>query len=564
MATLLLLKGSNSGQRFEVRGEHTVIGRHPECDIVVDAGAVSRQHARINQSNGDFFLEDLKSRNGTYLNGRQITEPTQLAEKDRIKICDLLFTFHLEDPDKVPIDVSGGSRTTPVDLVVSDEEADANASSTIMSTLDVASSSKLRLEVKPEAKLRAVLEISRNLSNTLALDEVLPKILESLFKIFPQADRGFILLYDARANRLVPKAVRFRRQDREDDSIAISRTIVNKAMQEGKAILSADAASDSRFDMSQSIADFQIRSMICAPLMSSSGQAQGIIHIDTKSSQSKFQQEDLDVLSSAAMQAAQAVENASLHEHLAAEQRLLRELEFASEVQGSFLPKQRPEIPHFAFFDYYKPARHIGGDYYGYVTLPDDHLAVAVGDVAGKGVPAALLMASLSAQVSFCLAAEPTPADAINRLNKVLTGSGSESRFITFVLAVLDLKNYTMTLVNAGHVAPLLRRLGAPEVKDLGSDTGGVPLGVAPEIPYQQADFPLKPGDLVVLSSDGVTEAMNPDNELYGSERLRQKIAAGPERIEALGNEILEDVRSFAGERSQNDDITLVCFGRTA
>lgn len=564
MATLLLLKGSNPGQRFEIRSERTVIGRHPECDIVVDAGAVSRQHARINQSNGAFFLEDLKSRNGTYLNGRQITEPTQLSEKDRIKICDLLFTFHLEDPDQISIGVDQAGVATPLDLVVSDEDSGLSSSSTIMSTLDVASSAKLRLEVKPEAKLRAVLEISQNLSNTLALDDVLPKILESLFKIFPQADRGFILLKDEKTNRLVPKAIRHRREDPRDDSIAISRTIVNKAMDEGKAILSADAASDSRFDMSQSIADFHIRSMICAPLMSSSGNALGIIHIDTESSGSKFQQEDLDVLVSAAMQAAQAVENANLHEHLAAEQRLLRELEFAKEVQGGFLPKEPPQIPNFAFFDYYKAARQIGGDYYAYIPLPENHLAVAVGDVAGKGVPAALLMARLSAEVPFCLAAEPTPADAINRLNKVLTGPGTENRFITFVLAVINLATNTMMVVNAGHVSPMLRRLGTAEIKDLGYDTAGVPLGVAPEIPYKQVDFDLQPGDLIVLSTDGVTEAMNPDNELYGAERLRQKIVAGPDDIDALGREILEDVRNFAGDRIQHDDITLVCFGRTA
>lgn len=563
MATLLLLKGSNPGQRFEVRGEHTVIGRHPECDIVVDAGAVSRQHARINQTQGEFFLEDLKSRNGTFLNGRQITEATRLSERDRIKICDLLFTFHLDDPDKVGMDSERRGGTTPLELVVEDEQGDMSSSSTIMSTLDVASSARLRLEVEPEAKLRAVLEISQNLSNTLALDEVLPKILESLFKIFPQADRGFLLLKDPETNRLVPKAVRHRRQQ-HDDSITISRTIVNKAMEEGKAILSADAASDSRFDLSQSIADFRIRSMICAPLMSASGQALGIIHIDTENVQSKFTQDDLDVLTSAAIQAAQAVENASLHEHLATEQRLLRELDFAKEVQGSFLPKQPPELPNFAFFDFYKAARQIGGDYYGYIPLPNKRLAVAVGDVAGKGVPAALLMARLSAEVSFCLASERSPADAINRLNAVLTGPGVEHRFITFVLAVLDLERYTMTVVNAGHAAPMLRRLGVAEIRDLGEGDAGVPLGVAPEIPYKQAEFELLPGDLIVLSTDGVTEAMNPDGELYGAERLRRKIAQGPDAIEALGNEILEDVRNFAGGRIQNDDITLVCFGRTA
>jgi serine phosphatase RsbU (regulator of sigma subunit) len=334
-------------------------------------------------------------------------------------------------------------------------------------------------------------------------------------------------------------------------------------MSEGEAILSADAASDTRFETSQSIVDFRIRSMMCAPLTNQAGKALGLIYVDTQDARSHFQQEDLDVLVSAATQAARAVENANLHRDLAEQERMRRELEFAAEVQRGFLPTAQPEVANYHFYDFYEAARRIGGDYYDYIPLPGDRLAVTLGDVAGKGVAAALLMARLSAEVRFCLASVPDPAEAINRLNLSLSASGMEDRFVTFLLAVLDLKANNVVLVNAGHMEPLLRRRGSKEVLPLGTEEAGLPLAVAPEVPLRPTTVPLQSGDRVVLFTDGVTEAMNPKGDLYGMKRLEETILAAPDDVEGLGSAILADVRHFAAGRAQNDDITLVCFGRT-
>ena len=218
------------------------------------------------------------------------------------------------------------------------------------------------------------------------------------------------------------------------------------------------------------------------------------------------------MLASATTQAAHAVELARLHQER-------RDLEAATQIQKSFLPAARPRVPQLHFFDYYSSARQIGGDYYDYIPLPGDRLAVALGDVSGKGVAAALLMARLSAAARFSLASETDAATAMRRLNAALTQTGADDRFVTFTAAILDLRTYGVTLVNAGHMPPLRRRAGRPDVEEVGDAIVGLPLGVMDK-PYEQMSFPLEPGDVLVFYTDGVTEARNPGNDQYGLERL--------------------------------------------
>ena len=280
-----------------------------------------------------------------------------------------------------------------------------------MSQLEVSSGSTgMRLQVNTEAKLKALLEISRNLGRAIGMVDVLPKMLDSLFKIFIQADRGFIVLKDPQSGRLVPKAIKYRRSE-DTQSIKISRTIINSVMTSKQAVLSADAASDERFDMSESIVDFRIRSMMCAPLITGEGNALGVIQIDTLDPRNRFNREDLDVLASVACQAAFAVENAQLHETALRDQAIKRELAVAHEVQRGFLPAESPNLAGYDFFEFYESAHALGGDYYDYVPLSGGRLAVVLGDVSGKGISASLLMAKLSAEARYCLASEPTPAD---------------------------------------------------------------------------------------------------------------------------------------------------------
>jgi phosphoserine phosphatase RsbU/P len=562
MAVLRALQGLNPGQLFPIEGTSVILGRHPACDIVLESAAVSRQHARILDASGTFYLEDLHSRNGTYLNGRQVKRRELLSEDDEVGICDLSFTFHLGSPElNVTLPAPRRGNAASVATIVDGDEASAADRSQVVSKLSVSSlSGDLRLEVNSEAKLKAVLEISRHLGRALELEEVLPRLLDSLLSIFPQADRGFIVLHDRQTGELVPKAVQYRRRE-EARAVRISRTVVDSVMAAKEAILSADAVADERFDMSQSIVDFQIRSMMCAPLVDREGNSLGAIQLSALDPRNRFRQEDLDVLVSVACQAAVAVENAELHELAVRDQALKRELDVAHEVQCGFLPAAPPQLRGYEFFDFYEPANQLGGDYYDYVELPDGRMAVVVADVSGKGISASLVMARLSTETRHCLMSEPTPARAVARLNVAFCTSGSEDRFVTMVVAVLDPQRHEVTIVNAGHPAPLLRR-GPGAVETIAETETRLPLGVDCNVEYAQYTLPLAPGETLTLYTDGITEAMNAEDALYGLERLLAQLRGEADCPGRLGRRVLNDVKRFIGVRSQSDDVCLICFGR--
>lgn len=528
---MAILRDPTSDREYPLSGPRHLLGRGPDCDIRLTDPLISSRHAVIARDGDHFVIEDLRSRNGTLVNGTPVAGPVRLRPGDKVQLAG--YSLVLVAPDSAPFALT---------------ETPTEAEPAVVRSLEL--SSAPQLEVSPAAKLRAVLEISRNLSNALKLQDVLPKILESLFALFPQTDRGFVLLREQASGRLVPKAVRHRQNP--NDVPAISRTVLDYAVKTGRAVLTADAGHDDRFDASQSIRVHRLRSVMCVPLLGPSGDCLGVIQLDTQK-QKPFTQDDLDVLAIAAMQAARAVEMAKLHLEL-------RELEAATQIQRSFLPAERPRAPGLRFFDFYAAAGQVGGDYYDYVRLSGDRLAVTIGDVAGKGVTAALLMARLSAAARFCLATEPVPAAAIQQLNTAVTRACGDARFITLVLAVIDLNTFGVTVVNAGHMPPLRRRADGT-VEDVGVGTAGIPLGVF-DRPYQETATTAEPGDLWVMCTDGVTEARDPAGELYGAERLRAALRAAPADAESAGQAILADVRQFAAGRPAADDLTLVCFSR--
>lgn len=555
MALLREISGPNPGRQVVLDRPRMVLGRHPDCDVIIEVGAVSRQHAQILLVEGEYHVEDLNSRNGTFVNDRMIQCRQRLSSNDRLRVCDVSFIF-LSSPS----DTRWAQRNdTSASAILVDDESEAK-SSTIMSRLDVSSpdSSAGRDASSSEIKLAALLEIIQSLGKALSLDEVLPQVLESLFKIFTQADRGFIVLR-REDGILVPQWTQVRRDD--EDTIRISRTIVNQVMELREAILSADAASDERFEMSQSIADFRIRSVMCAPLINSDGDVLGVLQIDTLNQRHRFQPSDLEVLASVASQAAIAIDSARLHERAMQQQDLQRQLELAQQVQQRFLPQSRPEVAGYEFYDFYQPANQIGGDFYDYVQLPDGRIAVIVADVVGHGVPAALLMAKLTSESRFCLATEQDPAKVVSRLNTKLCEDNIDDRFVTLVLAVLHPTSHNLTVVNAGHMAPLLCR-GNDRVEEIGSAEAGLPLGVVEEMEYRQVRFNLTSGQIVVLFTDGLTEAMDENGDLYGLARVRRHVSSGVSSPKDLVLSLVKDVQDFVKKCPANDDMCLVSFGR--
>ena len=562
MPSLILVKSpgvASPGETIPLDGDLLVIGRDADtCQIVIPHHAVSRRHAQISRAQGQFFIEDLKSRNHTFVNNKEVGARTPLRPDDRIKICDFLFRFHDERTAAKP-------KPIPVDPPEEEEEEDSGGMTTIEATKSPVSA-KAFLEVAPSDRLRALLDISTGLSKTLELGPLLETIAKTLFDVFKQADRCFIILLDE-AGKYIPKVTRLRRPGAEDTRY--SKTIVRKAVESLTSYLSEDASSDASLGPAASIAEFKIRSVMCVPLASSEGRPLGAMQLDTQDRAKKFREDDLNMLTIVANLASVAIEKARLHETLLTREKERKEIELAKAVQLGFLPQAFPEVPGYEFYHHYSPAQTVGGDYFDYVQLPNNRVAVVLGDVAGKGVPAALLVAKLSSEVRFCLLTEPDPARAVNLLNDQMIRGGLGDRFVTLAALVLDPAAHLLTVVNAGHMSPLQYRGSSGKLEDaISNDATGLPLGVMPGFEFESATIDLECGDLVAVYTDGVTDAMSPSGELFGMDRVRKYLSLGEQSVadssrpRRVGERLVQAVRTHASGRAQNDDIALIVFGR--
>jgi serine phosphatase RsbU (regulator of sigma subunit) len=561
MPYLDAITGPAMGRRYPLENSQYILGRHPECDIVLESGSVSRQHARISKSGPSFVLEDLKSRNGSFVNGRLINEPTKLLEGDTIRICDIELNYHEESQSSALTANTANDGSALGIMIVEDDAETGSSTRSVTAKLDVRGSQYgIQLSASPEAKLSAILEIMKSLGKAVSLDAVLPKVLDTLFTIFIQADRGFIVLNDA-DGQLKPRWVKTRRADQEE-MVRVSRTVLREVMQTKEAIISLDAGSDSRFELSQSVADFRIRSMIVAPLLDSEGEPIGAIQIDTVQQKGGFENKDLEILVGVANQAGIAIENAQLHERMVEQRLVQQDLELASQVQLAFLPKVAPKISGYSFFQYYNPAQQIGGDYFDYIELDKNRIAIVMADVVGHGVAAAMFMAKLSAEARFAFASIDDPRLALAALNDRITALGVE-KFITMSVIVLDYVAHKVSIVIAGHMPPIMLTKDK-QIVEPGSDVGGPPLGIMTDIPFDVFELELQPGESLTMYTDGIFEAPNAQGIQFSIDRVRQQVAASAGDIQDTGDQIVDRVKKHIVGCDQEDDMCLVIVGRDA
>jgi phosphoserine phosphatase RsbU/P len=548
MALIRIMKGSNEGSTIELAAERIVLGRNADCQVVLNVPAVSREHAIIRKIQGKFYIEDNKSRNGTFLNSREVTTRTLLKDNDKIKICDNVLAFHEHAP----------SAPIPAEFLA-DEVAEAEEdSSTVQATLN--QTSKQILEAQPAQRLAMLLDMGAELAQIFDLDQLLPKILERLFAVFHQADRGFVIVNEE--GKLILKASKTRRND--DEGVRFSRSIVNRVIEMGQSILSEDASAGKGVDLSQSIADCRIRSMMCVPLVGrASTKPFGVVQLDTQDRFKQFTQEDLKLLLAVAGQAAVALENATMHATIVQRAGLERDLQLARKVQESFLPLKMPQVAGYEFSARYEAAQEVGGDYYDFVPLPNGRHGVMVGDVAGKGIPAALLMAKVSADARFCVLTESELSTMIERLNEHLQEAGRLDRFVTFAAGLLDPTTHKVTFANAGHIVPIIHRKATGQFEDgMTSDQTGLPLGIVEGIPYAANTVTLAPGDCVLLITDGITESRDKDEREFQMKGVIAAMRAGPMTPKAMVDRLLDAVHKHALGRKPHDDLTVVAFGR--
>jgi len=542
VATIVVIQGESKGEKREIFARELTIGRHPSCELELTETTVSRRHARIVRRVEGFFIEDLGSQHGTWVNDRRVEKPTRLADLDIVKVSDVLLEF----------------REVDYDAPTHEPSLDDDTSSSIIATLDVGSTKHMNLG-NLQRKLKSLLDITRLLGSTLDLEKLFPAVLNSIFEIFPQAHRSYVLMADGESDKLVCRASKLRGED--GGELPISRAIARRVMQQRKAVLSADAISDERFGDSDSVASLHICSVMCVPLIGSGDEPIGLIHVDTLNRKASFASEDLEVLANVANLVARVLELLELHETQLQFDRREYDIQTARQVQLHFLPRDTPQLPDYNLCHYYQAAEGVGGDYFDYVPLPDGQLAIVMADISGKGVAAALLMARLCSEVRYALLTSPTPAEAVNRLNVKVADLVYNGRFATFALCVLDPRLHQFTLVNAGHMPPLHRSAADNTVKSISGDFGGPPLGVMVEHRYEQVVVPLAQGDSILLYTDGLNEALNPESQLFGCDRIRQHFSMTIDADTAIDS-LLTELSAFTKAQPQSDDLCMLCFSR--
>jgi serine phosphatase RsbU (regulator of sigma subunit) len=245
------------------------------------------------------------------------------------------------------------------------------------------------------------------------------------------------------------------------------------------------------------------------------------------------------------------------------EQRLVQQdLELASQVQLAFLPKEAPKISGYSFFQYYNPAQQIGGDYFDYIELDKNRIAIVMADVVGHGVAAAMFMAKLSAEARFAFASIDDPRLALAALNDRITALGVE-KFITMSVIILDYIEHKVSIVIAGHMPPIMLTKDK-QIVEPGSDVGGPPLGIMSDIPFDVFELELQPGESLTMYTDGIFEAPNAQGIQFSIDRVRQQVAASAGNIQNAGEEIVDRVKKHIVGCDQEDDMCLVIVGRDA
>ena len=555
MAELEMIAGPAAGQVFTLP-DITTIGRGEDVDIRLDDPAVSRQHARVIRSEkGDYVAFDLQSHNGTIVN-RQRIKTCLLRDGDEIRVGRAVMVFRARSPSRAAVQAG----LTQFDLRTDE-------STTIVNTIaldSLVAGGVLARQVTPQQAaatyqgLHLVCDMFRSIGVGGREDQLLEKVLDTLFRVFPDTDRGFIILRDPKTGALTPAATRTVGPAR-DNKLTLSQTIIQYVLEQKQAVLSADAMSDGRFGRSETIVGLGLRSVMCAPLKNEDN-VLGFISLDTQKVSPSYNKDALTLLAGIANFASLAIANARLQNELVTQERVEQDLRNARRIQHSFLPQQSPSVTGYEFAEWYNAAHEVGGDFYDFIELPDGKLGITIGDVSGKGISAALLMAKLTGNIRVLAATGAPPEELLRRLNASFASSQSDI-FVTLLYAVLDYDRHLLAIANAGHYAPLVRRADCTVVE--ACCEGGYPLGILEDTEFPRAEFRIEAQDGVCMFTDGIVEAMNEQMEPYGNQKLERTLSEAPASPRAILERVQQSVWEHTGSAEQSDDLTLLCFGPT-
>jgi serine phosphatase RsbU (regulator of sigma subunit) len=519
-------------------------------------------HAEVRREGEEYFLQDLGSANGTLYNGGTVEGTVPLTPGGRIQIgeTEIVFddgTYHSSmgatmitdntshSLPEATIALASGDRTTS-GLLEAIEGARTNPEENVVA------------RVAREGDLLALIsKVGITLLSSSTLEQTLEQIVSLVFEAVP-ADRCLLMMRDDANQELRVAVARLRDRAGEIGEIRVSRNVMDEVVIRGKSVLTSDAQHDPRF-ASGTVVLQGVRSVLAVPL-GVAEKVYGIIYADSPIAEGRFTEDHLKVLTTLASVAAIRVENARLVESRLQQERLERELQLAMEIQQRFQPTAPPVVAGYEFQGISFPCYEIGGDYYDFIPRADGRMVIALGDVSGKGTAAALLMSSLHAAIHAQTGSHETLVETISAVNKYLAENIPPNRFVTLFYAELDPGSGALSFLNAGHNPPLIVH-AAGTVEQLAA--GGLPLGIRPNAEYREGRTQLQLGDVLVIYSDGVTEAASPSGEEFGPTRLYEVVQRNVDASAAgIRDRIESALTKFSQGTQAADDITLVIVKR--
>jgi serine phosphatase RsbU (regulator of sigma subunit) len=530
---LTVLQPNLAPMKISSAGPMITLGRATECTIPIKDRYLSRRHAEIVFLGGEWMVRDCGSVNGTLLNGSRLALPVPLRPGDRIGLGDSEVIFEATEEASAP------SHLIPLD-------SDSHAKSMVIPIHGV----------DDTVRTGMLASLAMQFIDDRSMADVFEFILDRVVDLL-HPSRTALALFGADGKTF--QEVRLRRSSQDDSAdLYISRTLLAEVV-EGRSVVSfVDTSQDEKLARAQSIIAQNIRSAICAPLVVGDA-VLGVLYLDFQAQRGAVTHEDVHLVAQIARFAAVKLETTRLREEAIAKARLDEELRTAYVVQSRLLPEKLPEIGGYAFAGTNRPCRTVSGDYYDVIVRPDGRMYFIIADVSGKGVTAALVMASVATAFNIFTRTDPAPADLVRELNATLAPKTAPTKFVTLVVGLLDPKTGLVEFTNAGHVAPLV--ISRDGVHPL--TTTDMVVGLFPSAQYHTQSVTLAEGDSIVLFTDGVTEAENAEEEQLGLEPVATLVTTlhGVPAPVILAT-IEQHVHAFIGETPAGDDVTMLALTR--
>jgi sigma-B regulation protein RsbU (phosphoserine phosphatase) len=563
---------------YQLKRTVSIVGRIAEQDVFLQGNSVSRKHAEIHCSDDDFYLIDLSSLNGTFVNGERVSK-SQLLEGDLVTFGKISLTFSLEPVTGIN-DCNNGSFLSRFVSSIQNAttKVDGHGGGGLYEFLSRKSEDTLRLEedivLAQQARNNKMEQAYRQLTILYKISEWLNLEIDPI-SVFGRclelavttlkADRGIVLLHSEEDDSLEIHVAKLRVPDSTslgDKSLVYS--IARRVVDAGEPMAYGN---DFCTDNSSVLTNATCKNaFIASPMQGHDGSSRGVLYFDNSDPSQSFGPLDLDFLATLGSQMAMTIDRAALIQEVVEKKEMECEMHIARDIQNRLLPKQLPTSRYFQVAGQSVAARHVGGDYFDFFPSFDktgSRLDMIVLDVSGKGIPAALVVSQIRSALRIYSQLGLSCTDTVQRLNNLLIDDFDGSMYMTLVYAVFDFTKMTLSYVNAGHEWLALFRNGVDECLSL--EASGKPCGLFEDEKYEEVTMPLYPGDRIVIHTDGLTDAERADGEKFGQERFDSLLVSVRD---LSGEEAVKEVFAKLSEFTdrggpQFDDMTLVVLDTT-